>query len=425
MPRFRSVALAWISRTLRQIVMRLATQLLLFVILPSIADAQVYSSRFSSHDIYKYDEATGERIGEGAFIPAQPGLVSPHGIIDRGSDIIVASWTHEIKRYDRDTGQFLGNFVESDAGLSNPVYLEVGPDGFLYVSSQLNDRIYRYNKDGETGVSPDGGPWIEGGIMDGPSGFDWSPDGALFYVAGRHSANVIAFNATTGEVVGEFSTSNNSGSTFGLAVDDLSGDIFVAVDGNIIRYDLSGGFPSGGQLPPSTTIPTSGAIGLEPSNDGLSILVASENNLFPISITDNTQGAAIFTSNDGNLHNFFHYSEIEIEPPVINEPFAFAASFPRSELSGSVAIVAEFLFDKSDLAVELVVQRSTELEEWEDAGVYQINGDTLFRNNSSDSTQETAPVESESNWRISERVSPMLDSNSFLRISRRTRSNEL
>jgi hypothetical protein len=208
-------------------------------------------------------------------------------------------------------------------------------------------------------------------------------------------------------------------------VDDLSGDIFVAVDGNVIRYDLSGGFPSGGQLPPSTTIPTSGAIGLEPSNDGLSILVASENNLFPISITDNTQGAAIFTSNDGNLHNFFHYSEIEIEPPVINEPFAFAASFPRSELSGSVAIVAEFLFDKSDLAVELVVQRSTELEEWEDAGVYQINGDTLFRNNSSDSTQETAPVESESNWRISERVSPMLDSNSFLRISRRTRSNEL
>ena len=125
-------------------------------------------------------------------------MTNPHGILDRGSDILVASWTHEIKRCDRETGAFLGNFVQSDAGLSNPVYMEIGPDGNLYVSSQQNNRIYRYNPDGGSGISVDGGPWIDGGSVNGPSGFGWSSDGSVFYVAGRFSANVAAYNSTTG-----------------------------------------------------------------------------------------------------------------------------------------------------------------------------------------------------------------------------------
>ena len=273
--------------------------------------AQVFSSRFSSHDIYKYDDETGQRIGAGSFIPAQVGLTNPHGIIDRGTDLLVASWTHEIKRYDRDSGAFLGNFVENDAGLNNPVYMEVGPDGSLYVSSQQNNRIFRFNFEGDTGTSVDAGPWIEGGSINGPSGFDWSPDGTVFYVAGRFSANVAAYNATTGAEIGQFSTSENSGSTFGLAVDDASGDLFVAVDGNVIRYDLSGGFPENNVAPPSTTISTSGAIGLEPSTDGSLIHVASGNNLVSISVADNSVSSPFFQSDDGNLHNFFHFSEIE------------------------------------------------------------------------------------------------------------------
>lgn len=285
----------------------------LFVALTSSVSAQVFSSRFSSQDIYKYDSETGQRIGDGAFIPAQAGLSNPHAILDRGSDILVASWTHEIKRFDRETGAFLGNFLESDAGLSNPVYMEVGPDGNLYVSSQQNDRIYRYNFEGDSGSSVDAGPWIEGGSVSGPSGFDWSPDGSVFYVAGRFSANVAAYNASTGEEIGQFSTSENAGSTFGLAVDEASGDLFVAVDGSVVRYDLSGGFPNNGETPPSTIINTSGSIGLEPSADGLLIHVASGNNLVSISVADNSVSASFFQSDDGNLHNFFHFSELDEE----------------------------------------------------------------------------------------------------------------
>ncbi|MDA9764145.1 sulfatase-like hydrolase/transferase [Opitutales bacterium] len=103
----------------------------------------------------------------------------------------------------------------------------------------------------------------------------------------------------------------NAGSTFGLAVDDASGDLFVAVDGNVIRYDLSGGFPNNNVAPPSTTISTSGAIGLEPGEEGSLIHVASGNNLVSISVANNSVSAPFFQSDDGNLHNFFHFSEVE------------------------------------------------------------------------------------------------------------------
>ena len=407
------------------IVVKQLPSILVFLFLTFQVEAQIFSSRFSSHDIYKYDEVTGVRIGEGAFIPAQSGLVNPHGIIDRGTDIIVASWTHEIKRYDRETGAFLGNYIQSNEGLSNPVYLEVGPDGNLYVSSQMNDRIFRYNFEGETGVSIDGGPWISGGVMDGPSGFDWSPDGTLFYVAGRHSANVLAYNASTGGLVGEFSTSNNSGSTFGLAVDDGSGDIFVAVDGSVVRYDLSAGFPLNGITPPSTTISTSGAIGLEPSADGNSILVASGNNLFAISIADNSLSGPIFSSNDGNLHNFFHYSHVEVEVETIDEPHAFVVGFNKRFDEVLVEVNAEYLFLKSSDGVELAYQYSSDMENWSDAAVYQLSGTTVIRNSSIDSVQVIEPSDADSSWLITERKIVGGNTPTFIRIRQRSITNGL
>jgi hypothetical protein len=371
--------------------MKLAILVFTLLTLVTWGDAQVYSSRFSSHDIYKYDEVTGARIGEGAFIPAQSGLVNPHGIIDRGTDIIVASWTHEIKRFDRDTEEFLGNFIESGAGLANPIYLEVGPDGYLYISS--------------------------------PSGFDWSPDEALFYVAGRHSANVLAYSATTGDLVGGFSTSNSSGSTFGLAVDDNSGDIFVAVDGSVIRYDLSAGFPLNGITPPSTTISTSGAIGLEPSVDGSSILVAVGNNLFAISIADNSLSGPIFTSNDGNLHNFFHYSEVEENVETINEPHAFVVGFNNSSDGNLVEVIAVYLFLKSSDGIELVFQYLSDLEKWSDAAVYQLSGATIIRDSSIDSVQVSEPSDADSSWVITERKTVSVNAPTFIRIRQRSITN--
>jgi len=44
---------------------------------------------------------------------------------------------HSIKKYDVDSGAYLGDFVSAGAGgLSTPIGLAVGPDGNVYVSSQ-------------------------------------------------------------------------------------------------------------------------------------------------------------------------------------------------------------------------------------------------------------------------------------------------
>ena len=403
-----------------------ALAVLLSLSATSFLNAEIYSSRFSSHDIYLYDEITGVRIGPGPFIPAQPGLTNPHGIIDRTTDILVASWTQEIKRYDRVTGAFLGNFVESGQGLNNPVYLETGPnDGYLYVSSQGNDQIYRYNALGENGTSIDGGPWISGGNLDGPSGFDWSPDGSLLYVAGRFSTNVIAYNASTGAVVGEFSTSNSNNNTFGLAVDDASGDIFVAVDGNVIRYDVSGGFPGvADPAPPSTNIAIPGtAIGLEPSADGSTIYVAAGNNLYGITIADNTVSGAFFTSNDGNIHNFFHFSESSLPPrttPLEVEEAGLVQVSPGDTLHFSVT----FTFSETDPTQEAVVQLSDDLATWTDAAVYSATGADLIRNAAVNSIQADL-VDNGSTQTITERQASTVNDSphrGFARVLRRIAS---
>lgn len=161
--------------------------------------AQIFASSENSDEVFCFDPQSGVLIGSGPFIPAgSGGLSRPHGILDRTNGPLVASFnTAEVKRYDRDTGAYVDNFITNGAGLSLPVHMAIGPsDGLLYISSQGNDRILRFNRD--TGAVADGSPFIDGGLLDAPSGFDWSPDGTILYVAGRASGNVLAYDASTG-----------------------------------------------------------------------------------------------------------------------------------------------------------------------------------------------------------------------------------
>jgi len=279
----------------------------LFEIVPAIlaaayfsggAQAQVlYVSSDFSHEVLRYDPKTGALID--VFVSAgSGGLDQPHGIIDRGPDIIVASFgTDQVLRYDTTTGAFLGVFISSATGLNDPVYMIHGPDGNLYISSQASDEILRYTPDG---VLIDAFVTAGSGGLDGPSGFAFAPDGRL-YVAGRYSANVLAYDGSTGafiETVLDNSDGLTSGDTFGLQIGD-NGELYVASNGNVYRYNLDSHAMVG--------IPVGFPIGLENGPDG-GVFVATSNNLRLIDTGDNSISGPFLVGGAINLLNFFHFS---------------------------------------------------------------------------------------------------------------------
>jgi len=141
---------------------------------------------------------------------ASPGITVT---VDEGSPlcsaslIIASTWNDRVLRHSLLSGQ-VEVFVESGAGgLNNTSKAVFGPDSDLYVSSQANDRVLRY--DGQTGAFID--VFVSGGSggLDVPVGLDFGPDGNLFVVSnGNHS--VLRYDGSTGAFTGVF-VPNGSG----------------------------------------------------------------------------------------------------------------------------------------------------------------------------------------------------------------------
>jgi streptogramin lyase len=175
---------------------------------------------------------------------------------DAYADLFICNDSHNnILRYDERTGDFLGEFIPSGyGGLSAPRGLIFGPDGNLYVSSGIGGRIYRYDgitgeplpspgKPGATFVSP---------VSGGPAGafaawLIFGPDGNLYVTSGGISAppassSVLRFNGTTGELMDAFVPPGSGGLTGprGL-VFGPDGHLYVNCNqpgpGSVLRYD--------------------------------------------------------------------------------------------------------------------------------------------------------------------------------------------
>ena len=153
---------------------RCALAVAAYLLLPSHSDAQVcpsnvlYVSSDFGHEVLRFNATTGQYIDTFVSFAAGTGLNEPHGILDRGSDVLVASFgTDAVLRYDRDTGALLGTFADSGSGLNEPVYILNGPDGNLYIASQGSDEVLRYDS---TGQFIDAFVSAGAGGLDGPSG---------------------------------------------------------------------------------------------------------------------------------------------------------------------------------------------------------------------------------------------------------------
>ena len=119
-------------------------------------------------------------------------------------------------------------------GLLYPNGMDIGPDGYIYVAENSDDRVRR--------VHPDTGEWTtaaEG--MIGPNGVAFSDDPLVFYVGSFGGGVVYKVQLTDPTLPGtvtQFATGFQSGGLDGLGVDEC-GYVYVAEFGTGLVYRIT------------------------------------------------------------------------------------------------------------------------------------------------------------------------------------------
>ncbi len=155
-----------------------------------------------------------------------------HGVAVGSVDLLAQSVNQaKILRYDGLTGAVEAPFAV-DPTLDRGGKMIIGPGGDLYVSSHGLDAILRF--DGTTGQSlgvfaggePGSGPNIQPGqTLDGPNALAFGPDGYL-YVVSNHNNRVVRYDGVTGAFVDVFQQFPGSAGLVGLTFDH-AGDLYV------------------------------------------------------------------------------------------------------------------------------------------------------------------------------------------------------
>ncbi|HEV3204611.1 MAG TPA: hypothetical protein VGY77_09515, partial [Gemmataceae bacterium] len=238
---------------------RLGLEILESRVMPS-TNKYLYIASFGTNTIERYEEDSGAAAPAAGqtgatFVPHNSGgLNHPLGVLISPVDhnLLVSSLeTNEVLEYDINSGDFLGPFVASDAGLNNPagliftprrdllvtnanpavsnvlrfngatgdfidVYAQLdtmggatgmvfGPDGKLYVGTRFSNGVVRCDATAcEQFVQPDSGG------LNRTGGFVFGPDGD-FYVASETTNNILHFDGVTGEFISEFVTKGSGG----------------------------------------------------------------------------------------------------------------------------------------------------------------------------------------------------------------------
>jgi DNA-binding beta-propeller fold protein YncE len=162
------------------------------------------------------------------------------GALRAERDLLVSSrGTSSVKRYDGETGEYIGDFVAAGAGGLNATQeVAYGPDGHLYVSGRFTDSILKF--DGRTGEFI--GSFTSGYALDEPTKFTFGPDGYLYVSQwGQENRTIARFDGETGAFVDEFTPALD------LACDhawDDEGNLYVVNYGShdVHRFDAEGNF---------------------------------------------------------------------------------------------------------------------------------------------------------------------------------------
>ena len=210
-------------------------------------DGNLYVASRNSSSVLRYDGSTGAFID--AFVASGSGGLSTAVGLTFGADgnLYVASRGNaSVLRFNGSTGTFIDVFVASGSGgLADPRDPEFGPDGDLYVSSAANNTVRHY--DGTTGsfVEVFASSTSPGDVgcptcLSQPVGIDWGPDGNL-YVSSYNNNRVQRFDSR-----GVFIDSFASGNSLCGAIDaefGPEGSLYVSSNCNnrVVVYDGSTG----------------------------------------------------------------------------------------------------------------------------------------------------------------------------------------
>jgi streptogramin lyase len=213
-------------------------------------DGNLYVSSFNTNSVMRYDGTTGAPLPapgqtDAFFVPSgSGGLQNPTGLIlGRDGNLYVSSNANSsVLRYNGTTGDFLDAFVpEGNGGLDHPFALVFGPDGNLYVISHGPNIVMRY--DGTTGAplpSPGntGAVFVAGWTNAGPA-LVFGPDGNL-YNSDATDSSVLRFNGATGEFMDTFVSPGSGGLNSPTSlIFGLDNNLYVNSknSNSVLRYD--------------------------------------------------------------------------------------------------------------------------------------------------------------------------------------------
>lgn len=151
--------------------------------------------------------------------------------------------THAVKLYDLTTGNFIKDFVPAGSGgLSFPQELLWHPDGDLLVVGRGNSAIKKY--DGETGAYL--GNFTTGYALDNPTKTTIWKD-SLIYVSqwGVSQNKIVRFDLKTGAFVDEFTKTgiaNGDGHAWDAFDNLYVAQFFDGQNGRVLKFDTNGNF---------------------------------------------------------------------------------------------------------------------------------------------------------------------------------------
>jgi sugar lactone lactonase YvrE len=158
---------------------------------PTPCDEEILVSLYTAGDVMRVDACDGTLLGAlddgGRLAGAQTLRTGPDGLL-----YVVSEENHRILRFDGETLAFVDVWLE-DARLEKPTALDFGPDGAAYIGSYAGGRVWRY-ADGELTVflEDEALAGIDAGMAFDAVGDLWVPafDGHVVFVVDGATAEV-------------------------------------------------------------------------------------------------------------------------------------------------------------------------------------------------------------------------------------------